>query len=45
MDINLMRATFTVVSLCIFVGIVFWAYGRNRHAEFEEAAQLPLADD
>lgn len=44
-DINLMRSAFTVLSLCAFLAIAVWAYGRRRHAEFEEAARLPLADD
>jgi cytochrome c oxidase cbb3-type subunit 4 len=45
MDIGLLRSVVTVLSLCVFVGIVVWAYsGRNR-AQFEEAAKLPFADD
>lgn len=45
MDINILRSAFTVVSLCIFVGIVFWAFKRSNRAQFEEAGRLPLAED
>ena len=35
----------TVVSLLTFIGIVWWAYSKNRSADFEQAASLPFADD
>ena len=44
-DIMILRATFTVVSLCLFVGIAFWAFSRRNRADFEEAAQLPFNED
>lgn len=45
MDITTMRIVVTLASLACFLGIWFWAYaGRNR-ARFEEAAQLPFAND
>lgn len=45
MDVNLARSIFTVVCLCVFVGIAAWAYSRRNKAQFEEAARLPLAED
>jgi len=45
MDVNVLRGIITVLSLLAFVGIVVWAYGRNRRQQFEEAANLPFADD
>ncbi len=45
MDLNTLRSVTTVVMFAIFVGIVIWAYSRNRVATFEEAARLPLIDD
>jgi cytochrome c oxidase cbb3-type subunit 4 len=45
LDINLIRSVFTVVSLCIFVAIMVWAYSRTNKVEFEEAARLSLAED
>jgi len=45
MDIGLWRSAVTVISLCMFVGIVAWVYARGNKAHFEEAARLPLGDD
>ncbi|HEX5801704.1 MAG TPA: cbb3-type cytochrome c oxidase subunit 3 [Azospira sp.] len=45
MDINDLRSIVTVLSFSIFVGIVWWAYGGNRKQRFEEAANLPFAED
>ncbi|HYR24715.1 MAG TPA: CcoQ/FixQ family Cbb3-type cytochrome c oxidase assembly chaperone [Aquabacterium sp.] len=45
MDINLARSIFTVVCLCVFVGIAAWAFSRRNKAQFDEAARLPLAED
>ena len=45
MDIGLWRSAVTVLSLCMFVGIVLWVYSRKNKNHFEEAGKLPLADD
>lgn len=45
MDINDLRSAVTVLSLLIFVGIVFWAWSRSNQASFDEAAQLPFQGD
>ena len=45
MDINDLRSIMTVLSLAVFLGIVWWAYGRGSKAGFEEAANLPFAED
>ena len=45
MDINDFRAWHTLVLLLTFVGVVLWAYGKRRKAPFDEAANLPFADD
>lgn len=45
MDVIVMRSIFTVSCLCVFVGIVAWAYARRNKSQFEEAARLPLAED
>ena len=45
MDINLLRSAITALSLIAFIGIVVWAYGAGRKRQFEEAANLPFADD
>lgn len=45
MDINDARVIMTVLAFATFAGIVAWAYSGRRKAAFEEAAQLPFADD
>lgn len=45
MDVNTLRSIITLVCFLAFLGIVWWAYGRKRKARFDEAANLPFADD
>ncbi len=45
MDINVLRSVFTVVCLCVFVGVTAWAFSRRNKSQFEEAARLPLQED
>lgn len=45
MEINDLRAWHTVVLLIAFLGIVFWAYSKRRKSSFDEAANLPFADE
>jgi len=44
-DMGLLRGLVTLVSLGIFLGIVWWAYGSKNKAYFEEAAKLPFDDE
>lgn len=44
-DINDFRAWHTVILMACFIGIVVWAYSRGRHRDFDEAANLPFADE
>jgi|APDOM4702015073_1054812.scaffolds.fasta_scaffold33431_2 cytochrome c oxidase cbb3-type subunit 4 len=45
MDINDLRSAVTVISLLAFVGIIVWAWSRKNRAAFDEAAQLPFAEE
>lgn len=45
MDLNTLRSVTTVVMLAIFVGIVIWAWSRQRKPAFDAAARLPLIED
>ncbi len=45
MDLGTFRGIVTLVALVAFIGLVIWAYGKRRHADFERAARLPLEDD
>ena len=45
MDINILRSITTVAALVAFLGIVWWAWSKNRKADFDEAARLPFEQD
>jgi cytochrome c oxidase cbb3-type subunit IV len=45
MDINVIRSIVTVLSFAAFLGIVWWAWSAKRKAAFDEAANLPFAED
>ena len=45
MDVNDLRSAVTVISLLLFVGLVAVTMKRSRRREFDEAAQLPFADE
>lgn len=45
MDINDIRAAFTVVMFITFIGIWIWAWSSKRKRDFEEAANLPFLED
>ena len=45
MDINTLRSISTVAGLVVFLGIVWWAWSKNRKHDFDEAARLPFEQD
>lgn len=45
MDAGTINGIVTAILIIVFLGIVFWAYSRKRHRDFEEAARLPLDDE
>ena len=45
MDINTLRGIATVFAMVAFIGIVIWAYSSYKKKDFDEAANLPFADD
>lgn len=45
MDVNTLRGIITAICLLLFVGIVWFAFGRRRKRRFEDAANLPFADE
>lgn len=45
MDINDFRGLVTGLLLVSFIGLCFWAYSSKRKADFDEAANLPFADE
>ena len=45
MDINTLRGLITLLLLLAFIGLCIWAYSGRRKSAFDEAAQLPFADE
>ncbi|MBD9484224.1 cbb3-type cytochrome c oxidase subunit 3 [Pseudomonas sp. PDM14] len=45
MDIGMLRGIGTAVVFIAFIGVVLWAYSSRRKDSFDEAANLPFADD
>jgi len=45
MDINDLRGLSTLFLMIAFIGLCFWAYSSKRKKAFDEAAQLPFADE
>lgn len=45
MDIDTLRGLATIFAMVAFLGICFWAYSKRRKKDFDEAANLPFADD
>lgn len=45
MDITFAHSIWTVMMLILFIGIVVWAWSGKRKQAFEDAANLPFADD
>ncbi|MBU2704529.1 CcoQ/FixQ family Cbb3-type cytochrome c oxidase assembly chaperone [Zooshikella marina] len=45
MDINTLRGLATVFAMIAFLAVCFWAYSSKRKKQFDEAANLPFADE
>ncbi|MFZ2288644.1 MAG: cbb3-type cytochrome c oxidase subunit 3 [Halopseudomonas yangmingensis] len=45
MDINTLRGISTIFVLIGFIGITWWAYSAYKKKDFDEAANLPFADE
>ncbi|SDR83424.1 cbb3-type cytochrome oxidase subunit 3 [Pseudomonas oryzae] len=45
MDIGTLRGLGTALVLIAFVGLLLWAFSSRRKKSFDEAANLPFADE
>ena len=45
MDINDLRGLSTLLLMVTFLGLCIWAYSKKRKPAFDEAANLPFADE
>lgn len=42
MNFTLLSSIFTVFSLLVFLGIMYWAYSKENRQRFEELGRLPF---
>ena len=40
-----LRSLWAVWFMALFIGIVWWAFGRRRRPRFEQHARIPLRED
>ncbi len=45
MDLNTLRGITTALALIAFVGVWIWAWSSKRKSAFDDAANLPFADE
>jgi cytochrome c oxidase cbb3-type subunit IV len=45
MDLNTLKGLSTVLVMITFVGVCWWAFAPSRRKQFNDAANLPFADD
>lgn len=45
MEIGTLRGLGTILVFVAFIGVVLWAYSSKRKKSFDEAANLPFADE
>lgn len=45
LSIETLRSASTVLAFAAFIAVFLWAYSRKRHDDFEQAANLPFADE
>lgn len=44
-SIETLRSLSTVLAFAAFIAVCVWAYSKKRHHDFEQAANLPFADE
>jgi cytochrome c oxidase cbb3-type subunit 4 len=42
---GILQGLLTLLLMALFIGIVWWAYGKKQKKHFDEAANLPFADE
>ncbi len=45
MDINTWRGIATILAFAAFIGVCLWTFSSRRKKSFDDAANLPFADD
>ncbi len=45
MDINTLRGIATLLAMAAFAGVCWWVFFAHKKKDFDDAANLPFADD
>jgi cytochrome c oxidase cbb3-type subunit 4 len=45
MNFTILSSVVTVVSLIVFLGILYWAFSKGNKARFEELGRLPIDNE
>lgn len=45
MNFTIVSSVMTLISMIVFVGILYWAFSSNNKARFEELAKLPQDEE
>lgn len=45
MDFTMLSSIFTILSLLVFLGIIYWAYDSQNKERFEALGRLPIEND
>ena len=45
MNFTLLSSIVTVISLVVFIGILYWAFSANNKARFEEIGRMPIDNE
>ena len=45
MSFAILSSVVTVISMIVFIGIVYWAFSAGNKARFEKLARLPLDNE
>lgn len=45
MDQGILQGIGTILAMAAFLGICLWTFSKHKKKDFEDAAQLPFADD
>jgi cytochrome c oxidase cbb3-type subunit 4 len=45
MNFTLLSSIVTVISMVVFIGIIYWAFNAKNKARFEEIGRMPLDNE
>ncbi|CAN5747579.1 hypothetical protein BH11PSE12_BH11PSE12_07580 [soil metagenome] len=45
MNFTILSSIVTVISMVVFIGIIYWAFSSKNKARFEEIARMPIDNE